>query len=189
MPGAAWLVVLAALGPLLLLKWRLLRLLLTRRVLPGALLVLQSTLLSLVRLQRLLFLGLPLRLFVHGALPQRGFVLPALLLLRADGFKLLALLVAQQALLLAPGLFLRVASTVGPGWLARRHAPVWVAAVLRLLAQRALTERFFVRRALQADARLLLLLEGQFPLPALLVEGCALLGVPRIAFLLRRRRG
>ena len=81
------------------------------------LLVLLGALLGLLRLQRLLLLRLPLRLFVQGALTQRGFILPVLLILLAGGFKLLALLVAQQPLLLALGLRLRVASGVWPGLL------------------------------------------------------------------------
>lgn len=77
-----------------------------------------------------------------------------------------------------------------------------MAVVLRLFAQRALTQRFFVLPALHADARLLLLLAGQFSLltrllalqallavllQALLVKACALFGVQRAAVLPRRR--
>lgn len=169
LPGAAWLVLRGAL------------------LLAGlALLILLGALLGLLRL---LFLGLPLRLFAQCALTQRGFVLPALLLLLAGGFRLLTLLVVQQPLLLTLGLRLRVAPAVGPGWLAQRCGPVRVAVVLCLLAQSALAQRFFVLWALQAAARLLLLLAGQLPLLALLVEACALFGVPRVAVLLHQWRG
>ena len=77
-----------------------------------------------------------------------------------------------------------------------------MAVVLRLFAQCALAQRFFVLPALHADARLLLLLAGQFSLLtrllalqallavlllALLVKACALFGVQRAAVFQRRR--
>lgn len=173
---------------LLLARLVLLRALLLARL---ALLILHGALLSLLRLQRLLLL----RLFAQGALAQRGFVLPSLLLLLAGGFRLLALLVAQQALLLALGLRLWVATGVWPGLLGWRGRLVQIAVVLRLFAQCALAQRFFVLPALHADARLLLLLALLLALQALLavlllalrVKACSLFRVQRAAVLPRRR--
>ena len=104
--------------PLLVLLGALLKLLLLRQLLLTRLVLLRALLLASLALLILLgaLLGL-LRLFSQGALTQRVFVLPALLILLAGGFKLLALLVAQQPLLLALGLRLWVTSGVWPGLL------------------------------------------------------------------------